>query len=172
MYEQWKQFIEDYHNDIKEKHMENKEEIVRNIEVLIELIKAYPQKLFDLHAFTDTKDCGTLYCSIGLAASQPYFQMKGLSLFDFDLQIRGVDYYKTRIAGDEDYLDTLFGEESFGRLFDIAGQGVFDNQHPDFDEDAAVDDWNGEGDAFPNTSDKELAIWRLEYQLARYKEPQ
>lgn len=153
--------------------MENKEEIVRNIEVLIDLIKAYPQELFDLHAFTATKGCGTLYCSIGLAASQPYFQMKGLSLHNFDLQIRGVDYFKTLIDGDEDYLDTLFGEESFDRLFDRAGQGAFDAQHSDFDAEATWDDGEETGedevDAFPNTSDKELAIWRLEYQLARYK---
>lgn len=149
--------------------MNENQEIVRNLEILIALIEAYPQSLFDLDAFQQVKSCGTLYCSVGLAASQPYFQFKGLTLSPAsDLMVKGKEYWGGMEENDK-VLDSIFGKDSFHNLFQPAGQSKGDAEHSDYDEEFGYDS-DGNDIYFENTTDKELALWRLKRQLAIYKE--
>lgn len=135
-------------------------EIIENMEILLAAIKAQPEDNFDLSYFKKETEnvCGTLYCSAGLACTLPHFQAKGWKLVHdvdsgwWDVHINNNDF---PVAFDED-----FGDEAFDYLFAPSGCGEVDELHP-----AYIDTFDD-----MRTSDKELAIWRLERRIEEYKE--
>lgn len=143
--------------------------IIANLEQLRDQIILQPEKLFDLNFYKQEEPCGTIFCSVGLAASMPHFIEQGLgfrlvksyndatepsmgyAVSGYYAQINGVD-----VDDNGKDLDMLFGENAFITLFVPGGEGLndyeFDDRHPD------------------EFSDKELALARIEYVLNELKE--
>lgn len=146
------------------------QEAIRNIEVLRDIVAAYPETNFNLSTWSDYREeCGTLYCTAGLAACQPYFNMKGLSL----CAAGGLQLHGESIWSDDNMekLDGIFGDDSFHKLFDTRGDGQYDSQFPGAVGVIYDEDYGSEEVEFPTgTTDKALAVWRLDYVLAKLKE--
>lgn len=100
--------------------------IIENLNTLAAAIVAYPEKLFDLSRYRLQEDCGTLYCSAGLAASMPFFQEQGMT-YDEDGQgdvlVGGVF-----IAQSFNRLNEMFGPEAFDTLFSTYHSGMYDTR--------------------------------------------
>ena len=134
--------------------------IVRNLEILKAAVEAQPEKLFDLRAFKREASCGTLFCTAGLAATMPEFIEQGL-----ELAALGDGWWAVEVDGvgiDESAKShTIFGSNSFANLFDARDCGAMDDSHPD----SYTDGLYGTT-IHSSVTDKQLAIWRLEQQIA------
>lgn len=99
--------------------------IIENLNTLAAAIVAYPEKLFDLQRYRLKEDCGTLYCSAGLAASMPFFQEQGMTFDEGcgDVLVGGVF-----IAQSVARLDELFGPDAFDVLFCAYHSGMYDTR--------------------------------------------
>ncbi len=164
----WKQHVEYVEKYLKGNIMsEQNEEILDNLEVLRGMVEAHPESNFNLETFKDEREeCGTLYCTVGLAASQPFFQEKGLDLcVNGGLTINNESIWKT---GNMQKLDLIFGANSFVRLFETRDSGGVDWKHPAAiaEADEFYIDYTVDG----SVQDKELALWRLDRAIAELKE--
>lgn len=132
---------------------------IENIEILIEAVTAQPEELFDLSKYKREESCGTLFCTLGLAATLPEFQAQGLKIFQcgdaFDVTINDVHAWYEGIA------EPVFGPNAFIRLFEPADCGTMD---------AVLGYDRGWSYGSPNMTDKELALKRLNRQLSILKE--
>lgn len=163
---EWIKHVQWVENEyLKGNKMENKNaEVIKNIEILRGMIEAYPEASFNLHTFKNEKKCGTLYCSVGLAACQPYFKEKGLALtVDGGLTIHGQSIWS---ADSQDKLDEIFGEDSFEMLFSTRNDGKLDKDHPEARKEV-YDEKYGCYDILIDSSisDKQLALWRIDHYL-------
>lgn len=139
------------------------DKIIQNLETLIEAVEAHPEDHFNLSRFKQETECGTLFCTIGLAATMPYFQEQGLELVNITPRFSERQVFDVRINGGHSYeamlVDPLFGPNAFGRLFDPAGLGSLDEVLGYVDEDELGNTIQ------PNMTDKELALARLRNQV-------
>ena len=142
-------------------------EIINNLEILRAAVEEQPENLFDLGSFKSVEPCGTLFCTLGLACTMPHFQAMGFSLVKYG----GGTWYNPKLNGNYifeelDSVDDIFGDDSFLRLFELAGGGIMDF---DLGFDADYEDYyNGSLDP-QNMSDKTLALKRLDRQINIYK---
>ncbi len=145
--------------------MTQNEEIKNNLMVLRAAVEAQPEQNFNLDAFkTEEPECGTLFCTVGLACTMPVFQAKhyALTLVQDSWRYSGAGWFEATREGQDvcDYgvTDVEFGEDSFGNLFEMRNQGQQDDAHPSYDF----------GEIDRSVTDKELALWRLDRQIAIY----
>lgn len=99
--------------------------IIKNLNTLAAAIVAYPEQLFDLQRYRLKEDCGTLYCSAGLAASMPFFQEQGMTFDEGcgDVLVNGI-FIAISVTG----LDKMFGSDAFDVLFSTYHSGMYDTQ--------------------------------------------
>lgn len=141
--------------------------IINNLQTLLEAVKAQPETLFDLSMYTQKQECGTLYCTAGLAATMPYFQAQGM-----EIKGNGHGGIFVYIGGgfitETERTAEMFGADPWDRLFATYGHGDFDSYF-----DPEYTDYLEDDDAYDAPekamSDKTLAIARLERQLAIYQ---
>jgi hypothetical protein len=137
--------------------------VIHNLEVAISIIEEAPADKFDLTHFAEHTDCGTIACSLGTLAMQPYFQAQGLALCE------GGTMYSNRLGCRlngrnvlySEELNDMFGEDAFKRLFHARYSGICDMD--------ILKSCTGD-DADDKISDKQLALKRLTRQLAIYNE--
>lgn len=135
------------------------ERIVQNLMVLIQAVEDYPEPKLDLGIFKLDRECGTIYCTAGLAASLPIFQQQGLTLLDRPFPIVTLNGYGINQEGGDKPLAELFGESAFCRLFSPRHGSPYD----------AV---SGLVYQEPPVSDKQIALNRLRFQLDLYNQDQ
>lgn len=122
--------------------------ILENLRKAYEIVAATPEETVCLDTFRRETPCGTLFCTAGLLAQDPFFKKQG-----FRLVPAGKGHYLD--LDDDDLTDRLFGESAFGVLFEAYGDGDDDNEF--LSEESA-------GDERP--THKELALLRLRKQIA------
>ena len=158
---------------------ENNVLITMNLKELIAAVEAYPEELFNLETFTDKKldekgnVCGTLFCTAGLATTLPVFQDIG---FKLEARNNGWGSGITACVDGVEVLsggaDATFGTDSFDNLFDQRNSEV-DYSHPAalsiFADEDEVDEEDDEKEVPAFITDKALALWRLNRQLAIYE---
>lgn len=136
---------------------------IENLQLLISAVEAHPEELFDLMKYKQEKNCGTLFCTLGLAASMPEFQEQGVQFlqydntFGFDVVINGVP------ATISHTIDSIFGPDAFDRLFQPAQLGQWDKSFG-YSLSTEADEYS------PNMTDKALALKRLYRQLSILEE--
>lgn len=135
--------------------------IITNLETLLAAVEVQPEGLFDLSMFKQDSSCGTLFCTIGVAACLPHFQAQGLEFGRVQGNNKEVVLINGYAAYNRGVADPIFGPNAFDHLFEPAGLGGFDG-----DEDIDYDDYS---DDMPNMSDKTLAIARIEKQIQLVK---
>lgn len=150
-------------------------EILENLNILLEAVKAFPESHFSLERYREDNECGSNFCTLGIATTIPHFVEKGYVLRPlmhnekkFFLQINEQDF---DAAGNK-ILENDFGKNAFDCLFDLALYGLNDSENDQVKawkaehrpEDMAADE--DEEEEYPHQ--KDLAIWRLERQIARY----
>jgi hypothetical protein len=131
--------------------------VVMNLERLIAAVKIQPEALFDLRSFRETKDCGTQFCTAGLACTLPEFNAQGLRWTGTIVKMDG-----RYLDDDESSIHKVFGTSAWENLFSMRDIGNLDTSHPNYNEEDGV-----VGSA---TTDKSLALWRLDWQLNAYKD--
>jgi hypothetical protein len=136
--------------------------ILANLRKAHEILRAAPEKLFDLEYFKEQKTCGTLHCAAGWLAASPEFSDR----MQFYQRMHGVwcVVEPGRDPGDWSnwkWVDKHFGPLAFDNLFATRGAGKRDHLHPQAEE-------QGHDDVIfpPEVTDKELALWRIEQQIA------
>lgn len=140
--------------------------IIENIVTLRGMIEACPETSFNLLTFKAVKECGTLYCSVGLAACQPYFIEQGLTLSERGaLLIYGRDIWQSNSMQN---IDEIFGEDSFEKMFHPRNEGCFDEKHPSF-YGVQYSEGYTEYLIHDSVSDKHLALWRIDRVLEEMK---
>ncbi len=141
------------------------EAIAINLEILLGAVLAHPEKTFNLDYFKKDEPCGTLFCTVGLACTLPYFRALGLSLVrseynrtDFIAMIKDerVNAYTGTAV---ENLNAVFGEQAWARLFRPSVDGMWDYELGTIDSEGDVTDM----------TDKALAVARLRKQLAIYQ---
>lgn len=131
--------------------------IRKNLEVLAEAIKAHPAELFDLSKYMQVKDCGTLYCSAGLAATLPHFQQQGMRIDeDRDVYVDG-EFIAFSPADGSSPTDVLFGTRAFYRLFAGYGSGIYDSR--------LVNARGYSREYNRSVTDQELALFRIDQHI-------
>lgn len=152
--------------------------VVLNLERLIAAVEQHPEVEFNLDYFkVDTMDCngnvcGTLFCTAGLATTLPEFKAAGFELVarpnhhypSYSVQVNG-----DHIVASED-TDKTFGASAFRNLFAGRNDGDFDKDHGGAVSVASDDIFANNWKIGEHVTDKELALWRLNKQLAIYKE--
>lgn len=133
--------------------------IKQNLESLIVAVEAQPEEKFDLDRYKQETDCGTAFCTAGLASTMPEFQAQGLNYQKIPNTERGMVYVGTLSIWYRGVSDPMFGPDSFTRLFEPAGVGALDG----------LLGYDDEGET-PNMTDKELALARLRNQLQTINE--
>lgn len=121
--------------------------ILENLRKAYEIVAATPEETVCLDTFRRETPCGTLFCTAGLLAQDPFFKKQGFRLLSADNS-----YY---LNVDDEKADRLFGESAFDVLFETYGDGLDDNEF--LSEESA-------GDERP--THKELALLRLRKQIA------
>jgi hypothetical protein len=129
--------------------------IIENLNTLAAAIAAYPEELFNLQRYRLQQDCGTLYCSAGLAASMPFFQKQGMTYDEDghgDVLVGGVF-----IAQSFNRLNEMFGPNAFDVLFSCFAGGLCDTElFKNIDDRKTTDQ---------TISHKELALERIAKQI-------
>lgn len=143
--------------------------IVMNLESLLEAVKEQPEELFNLNSYKREAECGTLFCTAGLAATMPEFQEQG---YDFCVKYDSV--FLVTVNGAEvtssTVVDPAFGEQAFDQVFSMRGGSSFDEKYMDSVYDDLYEEHRLKMKPRDEVSDKVVAINRLEQQLAIYKE--
>lgn len=140
--------------------------VINNLTTLLAAVEAQPETLFDLQQFKQTKPCGTIFCTVGLAATMPHFTEQGLGLTQY---YPGTDGgYYVSLNGmhmcedeNEEALEAMFGPEAFEHLFQPAGEGMKDAA---YGLEQTFDDWEDEV-IDSNMTDKQLAVVRLQQRI-------
>lgn len=133
--------------------------IIENLTKAIEVIESVPEERLDLHAYAS--DCGTMFCTAGWLAQDPFFKAQGMAFKkmtigrkEYVAQVVNEKYEDAHISTDYDerntWVDTMFGPAAFYRLFTARDDGSFDS-------DIELE--------HENLTDKQLAILRLDQQL-------
>lgn len=149
--------------------------IKQNLTILLAAVEAQPETLFNLDRYKADEPCGTIFCTLGLGCSMPYFIEKGFGFIEETLYGGGKLYYASldgaHVLEVPDALDKVFGESAWQRLFAPAGCGNIDGEVGYDDESVVVGEgaW-GDPVCKPNMTDKELAIARLKYQIKLYSD--
>lgn len=129
----------------------NNDKIISNLFLLRDAVAKYEPKLFNLGAYKKERECGTLFCTAGLAATLPAFKKQGMALF-----ADGFDWFMVRVNGhdidDDGIADGLFGVDAWRTCFAARAEGKHDGDFP-----GVYDD---------EVTDKELALWRLSRQIS------
>jgi hypothetical protein len=129
----------------------NNDKIISNLFLLRDAVAKYEPKLFNLSSYKKVRECGTLYCTAGLAATLPAFKEQGMAL-----QADGWDWSIVRVNGhdidDDGIADGLFGEDAWKTCFAPREEGKYDGNFPGLYDDSVTD--------------KELALWRLSRQIS------
>lgn len=130
-----------------------------NLQRLIQLVKAQPEQNLNLSRFrTNELTCGTCYCSAGLATTDAQFMKRAQAAYKAKYNEDTYDFLElANILSDD---AETFGDNPWDRLFDRAGQGVWDY---------LIIAEHHKTTAQPITH-KQLALARLEKQLALYQE--
>jgi hypothetical protein len=137
--------------------MEDTKLIISNLETLLEAVKAFPESNLDLGQYKHYReDCGTLFCTAGLAASMHEFNAQGVTFSGDFVRVNGEWPDETSDTND------IFGHGAWKVLFAPHGCGSADKEL------GAVEVMYKS--STKAMSDKALAIARLEYQLDIYKE--
>lgn len=133
--------------------------ILTNLEVLLAAVKSQPEALFNLSSYRNDTECGTMFCTAGLAATLPHFNAQkmrwGVDAFDDPTVLIG-----SGSVGDDEKTDPLFGQNSWYNLFSTFGSGSRDEDL------GAVNDI---GERVGGYTHKELAILRIEAQIETVK---
>jgi hypothetical protein len=147
--------------------------IIENLETLRSAVAVQPEKKFSLSSYKRYAECGTLFCTAGLAATMPYFQELGLSFRGFG---SGSDENKTWIVQVKDQdidwsdeTDQIFGYRAFNELFSVAGFGGCDHKVGYRFIKANGEETDDSYAGKPNMTDKELALARLGYRIEQLK---
>jgi hypothetical protein len=90
--------------------------IHENLIFLLSLLEASADEVIDLEHYESR--CGTLHCSLGLAATHPFFNEQGLRLTGFPINRQP----SISIYG----MDKMFGTKAWERLFAPFNNGVWD----------------------------------------------
>lgn len=142
------------------------EKIIENLKRARALLDDIPTEQLDLRVYKGTGDCGTIGCALGWLAMSPQFAHivhlvsheraawytgpvpapAGCAVAP-TLPNRGYDF---------SWLDAHFGPDAHNRLFNANGDGYFDSEHPEYEE----------CPEYVRISDKELALWRIDQQIA------
>lgn len=122
----------------------NKEKVLANLQHLHALISTTAPARIDLKYFTFPTECGTLHCTLGWAATDPFFNAQGLELKNGFAPCIWND-----CAFGFGRLDHLFGPNSYGVLFQRASSGIYDEEVENL--------------VF---TDKELALFRIQKQIS------
>ena len=56
--------------------------IINNLEILSAAVEAQPEPMFNLRRFKNETECGTLFCTVGLATTIPHFQELGFKMVE------------------------------------------------------------------------------------------
>ncbi len=136
--------------------------ILKNLEVLLEVIKRTPEDRYDLGFFTQQRACGAVHCTYGWAARVPFFRAQGLRDDHTWPLLGGVE-----IGSSNTRLNELFGPAAFFNLF--SGDMTYDPAHIDSEwvtQNSPVMDEDGD---LPTHYHKQLAIFRIERQIELVK---
>lgn len=168
--------------------MNDNQIILDNLRKARAIIAAAPEHEFDLGYFKRVKhqapSCGTLMCSLGWIASSPEFSGRISLKLNLDPskfnELHGEDVYVPFLPHDPHvgtaavlkHLDTVFGTNAYERLFEPRSTGSFDAMHPN----ALLAPQTSDDDEplvyeIRDTTDKELALWRIDRQIALYEQP-
>lgn len=134
-----------------------KELVVTNLETLLAAVEAQPDEQFNLSDYSNETECGTMYCTAGLAATLPHFNAQGMY---WGLGMYGGPEVKVGngTVNDDDETDQRFGLDAWYILFASYGFGKLDKELGAYAPE----------DAYQRTrllKDKELAIARLKAQI-------
>lgn len=137
--------------------------IITNLTTLRDAVALQPEEQFDLSNYKKESECGTLFCTAGLAATMPHFQLQGVTLYSWSynrhmVRVDGID------VDDSPSTDVLFGDKAWKNCFAGRDDGGRDGKH----HKAGVDRWDSV-EISADVTDKELALWRLEQQIAAVK---
>lgn len=113
--------------------------------------------------------CGTLHCTVGLAATDPFFQAQGLTLETRSVStgselcfcVNGASY----VGHGGVHMEKLFGENA-GELFDQYGEGL-ELEYHDFPAGVDISGRVIEYSTGEVLTHKQLALMRLRYQLEK-----
>lgn len=139
-----------------------------NLKKLIEIVEATPTEIINLKEYRS--ECGTLFCLLGLAALDPFFQAQGVTFenrrFDQGIKVCLCVNGNAAWGHVDPALDKLFGPRA-SKLFEQRYHGC--ELSADFQEDQSITlAGHYLVDAESNeVSDKELALARLRWQLGR-----
>lgn len=139
--------------------------VLDNLQKLLQIVEAIPEKDMDLRFFkldkvnAEGEICGTLFCAVGAAACDPYFNALGLTLVggDYGSSYRFRPTMRGISLSDRDefnrQLDQIFGKDSFAEMFERRGNGIFDDLFLGENCDSKM-------------TDKELALLRIHRQIS------
>lgn len=137
-----------------------------NLRKLIEIIEQQPEHTVNLIYYRHP--CGTIFCSLGHAACDPFFQAQGLRFEE--RTVKGQQYTHLTVNGCgafghiDPHIEVLFGAGA-RHVFDTAGNG-----YELFAEDFPIEPLDGDivdRGTLEKVSDKQLALARLRWQLAK-----
>lgn len=150
------------------------DKIIANLRLAIEVLSAIPEAVINLETFKEAHaKCGSTACAVGWLAQRKEFNEQGLFLVPvsntdvaFHMHHFTIRDVNKPFRFDESrwqfgFVDRLFGERAFDRLFMEYGGGDWDQ----------MEGWvyYNDDDEFAGLSHKELAIARLRKQLDLYE---
>lgn len=143
----------------------SRETIITNLKFTIELISNVPEDKLNMQKYVHP--CGTIFCTLGWLALEPFIADQGLRISPDKTNLFGGHVYVDKTPYGDGDLDHLFGPDSFGTLFDLFGYGSFDKELGEAD--ASIGITGGEQfSAKPprvKQNHKRLALARLVHQL-------
>jgi hypothetical protein len=146
--------------------------ILTNLHKAREVLANIPEAAFVLAVFrADSNTCGTIACAVGHLSMDPHFagflrldQITSNHAWILSVRFPESDYWGQ--AYQYEHLDGYFGPDAFGRLFEPRSSGSLDCSHPGYSY-----KWNDGTSLWidPDVTDKALAIWRIDQQIAQLK---
>jgi hypothetical protein len=157
--------------------MENKQAILTNLRDAHDILSKVEEPVFNLQTFKRSTECGTVACAAGwLAMSDRFAPIMKLvpqspSFFSHYCSLvpaaTGASHYNEHGGYDFDWLDEHFGPDAFDNLFCERSDGGRDKEHAQATQRYDEEGYEVEECVFPDSvTDKELALWRIEQQIA------
>jgi hypothetical protein len=151
---------------------EDKATILINLHKAREVIEAVPEALLDLEKFkVERKTCNTLMCVAGWLTTHPHFaefmELRESKGDPGSFRLHATN--DTRLYVGWGWLEQHFGYDAFENLFSARGDCAIDDSHPDayyaygddVDDDEEILMISG------TVTDKALALWRIDQQIAK-----
>lgn len=140
---------------------------LENLEVLKAAIAATQSTTINLDRWKYKTDCGTLYCAAGLASILPHFNAQGMKLNGDDVpEFNGESIWSEE---GEAVATEMFGPDVYENVFSPRGEGRRDAEFPGAEE--GLSEYGDPIAEIPQeTTDKDLAIWRIDQQIQAIKE--